>query len=129
MEKNCDQAEEVLLNFYTNFLRTPQGEEVIVRLRVQKFLDLVKTDTIGAIGFAREKLSFIKEQDVQLMSSSGKPSIVLIKDLMNILVRANDKDYDKQVFFTNRQREYTCDFINGSLLDYTDYEYNSEIEK
>lgn len=33
---------------------------------------------------------------------------------MNILVRANDKDYPNQVFFTNRQREYTCDFINGS---------------
>lgn len=80
MEKNCDQAEEVLLNFYTNFLRTPQGEEVIIRLRVQKFLDLVKTDPIRAIGFAREKLSVIKDTNVSLMSGNGKPECVMVKD-------------------------------------------------
>jgi hypothetical protein len=53
---------------------------VIIRLRVQKFLDLVKTDPIRAIGFAREKLSVIKDTSVSLMSGNGKPECVMVKD-------------------------------------------------
>ena len=35
---------------------------------------------------------------------------------MNILVKANDEKYAESTFFSNTQREFTCDFINNSLL-------------
>ena len=72
MEKNCEQAEEILLNFYTNFLRSEKGEEVVLRLRVQKFLDLIKVNPIEAIQLARERFSNVKEHTIKLISDNNK---------------------------------------------------------
>lgn len=129
MEKNCEQAEEILLNFYTNFLRSEKGEEVVLRLRVQKFLDLIKVNPIEAIQLARERFSNVKEHTIKLISDNNKQVKYKIKDLMNILVKANDEKYAESTFFSNTQREFTCDFINNSLLEYSGFHKNSTIQK